>query len=378
MSQLRPIAKNSPESRRIAENAIDQAVFLNATDSLESLAAHWEDQAVIGLDTEFVRERTFFPRPGLIQLYDGQSISLIDPIGRDAHNELSHLMKNQLVTKVFHSVGEDLEIMQLVCGAVPEPLFDTQIAAAMLGFPLQLRYEVLVKDCFGAELEGGQARSDWCKRPLAAHLLKYAASDVAWLIELQQTLSESLKQCQRLSWLEEDCQRLVNASRDGDQRLPLLRVKGGGQLKPQGLAWLNELSAWRDRKARSRDLPRSFILKDDVLIEIADSAARDAGLQALNRLHPKDRRRHGESLEELLNMSPPEPLPRPAELERLDNDQRQQLKAAQARVRSLAEELQVDPALIASKRELTKLLFGTPPAWASGWRSEFIPAITGD
>lgn len=377
MSQLRPRARVCPKLQEKAAQAIDSAAFIPATAPLSSIESDCAGRPVIGLDTEFVRERTFYPRPGLIQIYDGERISLIDPIGRDQDNELSRLMTDRSIIKVFHSVGEDLEIMQLVCGEVPQPLFDTQIAAAMLGFPLQYRYETLVEECFGVTLAGGQARSDWCRRPLSAGLLHYAASDVAWLIELQDLLQEALGRAGRQDWLNEDCQRLVEQAEAQDDRLPLLRVKGGGQLSEAGLGWLNLLAAWRERETKARDLPRSFVIKDELLIQIAERAAQGLGESALDVLHSRDRRRHGDTLTDLLSGSAPEPLDRPPELQRLEPAQRNALKAAQNRVRTLAEKLEVDPALIASKRELTRLLFGDRPEWVSGWRQQFLPEILG-
>jgi len=377
MSQLRPIAKVCSILQEKSRRVVDTATFVPATASLASIEASCGDKSVVGLDTEFVRERTFYPRPGLIQIYDGDQISLIDPIGRDTDNELSRLMADQSIIKVFHSVGEDLEIMQLVCGEVPRPLFDTQIAAAMLGFPLQYRYETLVEDCFAVTLPGGQARSDWCQRPLTRGLLQYAASDVAWLIELQDLFKEALERADRSDWLREDCQRLVDQAESGDDRLPLLRVKGGGQLNEAGLGWLNLLSAWRESETRARDLPRSFVLKDDQLIRIAEQAAQGMGLAALEQMHPRDRQRHGGALDALITESSPDPIARPTELQRLEPAQRSRLKSAQTRVRVLAEKLEVDPALIASKKELTRLLFGERPEWADGWRQQLLPEILG-
>jgi len=378
MPQLRPKPRICSDLQQHASQAIDSADFFPATATLKSIESGCAGQSVIGLDTEFVRERTFYPRPGLIQINDGHRIHLIDPIGRGKDNELSRLMTDRSMIKVFHSVGEDLEIMQIVCGEVPEPLFDTQIAAAMLGFPLQYRYETLVDECFGVTLAGGQARSDWCRRPLSPKLLNYAASDVAWLIELQDLLQDALDRAGRLNWLKEDCQRLVDQAASDDDRIPLLRVKGGGHLNESGLGWLNRLSAWREEEARMRDLPRNFVIKDDQLIQLAESAVKGVALAAIDEMHPKDRQRHGHALSDLMADAPPEPLERPPEMRRLEPAQRSAIKAAQARVRALAERLQVDPALIASKRELTRLHFGERPDWAEGWRQEFLPEILGD
>ncbi|AKS41644.1 ribonuclease D [Wenzhouxiangella marina] len=371
MSHLRPSATPSASTLELARQATEQARFLAPEEGLSGPASRWTQARVIGLDTEFVRERTFYPRPGLIQIHDGQETWLIDPIGREDVTALTELMNDPDSIKVFHSVGEDLEIMQLVAGAVPSPLFDTQIAAAMLGFPLQCRYEVLVQECFGVELAGGQARSDWCKRPLSATLLHYAASDVVWLPELQALLEKALEKAGRLGWLQEDCQRLVDAARNGDEKVPLLRVKGAGRLDELGLGWLDRFSTWREQQCRKRDLPRSFVLRDEVLVDIAERAARGQTIEALDALPPRERRRYGNELEALLQDTP-QPITRPLELIRLEPKQRDAIKAAQAEVRRIAEELGVDPALLASKRELTRLLFGERPDWADGWRGEWI------
>ena len=358
------------ELQQRAELAIGNARFIKPEQDLEVLASEWQSVPVVGLDTEFVRERTFFARPGLIQIYGGRAIYLIDPVGRHDHAPLAQLMADSETTKVFHSVGEDLEIMQQVCGQLPSPLFDTQIGAAMLGFPLQCRYETLVEACFGAELPGGQARSDWCKRPLAESLLEYAAADVAWLLELERELRAALGKAGRLSWLEEDCRRLIERARSGDERPPLLRVKGAGRLSETALGWLDKLARWRDHQARDRDLPRSFVIRDEIMIEMAEQLARGKTRHALNAL-PDRQRRLAASLETLFN-DPPEAIERPVELQRLEPAQREAIKRAQDEVRKIADQLGIDPALLASKRELTRLTQGERPDWLEGWRGELI------
>jgi ribonuclease D len=283
------------------------------------------------------------------------------------------ILNNRNIIKILHSVGEDLEIFRIVTGTLPEPLFDTQIAAAMLGMPLQCRYENLVNDCFGVELPGGQARSDWCRRPLAAGLLRYAAQDVIWLPRLQETLGEALEKRHRLSWLEEDCARLISRARDDQSVRPLLKVKGAGRLDDQQMAWLERLADWRDSEARKRDLPRSFVVKDDSLLELAQQAGRPQQVDAaLKRLPPPVQRRYQAVLLDLLSASTPAPLTRPPELMALDNEQRLAIKQAQDAVRQLAESLQLEPAVIASKRELTRLVRGERPDWMDGWRGELL------
>ncbi len=373
MSQQCPKQQLSEAAIHAAESAVDQAEYLGPDVDINLPGQNWQTASVLGLDTEFVRERTFFPRPGLIQLSDGESVWLLDPIERHDFDALGQVLQNTDITKVLHSVGEDLEIFDLVTNTLPQPLFDTQIAAAMLGMPLQCRYESLVLHCFGVELPGGQARSDWCQRPLSRSLLNYAAQDTIWLPRLESLLRGALEKRGRLAWLAEDCQRLIDQARSGKEKHPLLRVKGAGRLEPKALAWLERLSIWRDAQARTHDLPRGFILRDDVLLSLAEQAAGGQNpAQILNALRSRERQRMGASLHELLHQPPPEPTNCPSELQRMTNEDRQSLKQAQNEVRRIAEEEGVDPALIASKRELTRLIHGHKPDWLNGWRGGLI------
>ncbi len=358
---------------RNAETAVNDARMIGQEDSLSEYISLWSQATTLGLDTEFVRERTFYPRPGLVQLSEGKSVWLLDPIGRDDFPSFGKILNNRNIIKILHSVGEDLEIFRLLTDTLPDPLFDTQIAAAMLGMPLQCRYENLVEQIFGVELPGGQARSDWCRRPLAEPLLHYAAQDVIWLPRLHDELSAALEDSGRLDWLEEDCRRLIQRASATTEASPLLRVKGAGRLDDRALGWLERLANWREGLARSRDLPRGFVIRDEVLIEVAarahDPAARDQALAAL----PQPVKRHyGQELSELLAENGNSDFTRPAELKPPNAEQRDALKQAQAAVRQIAEELTIDPALIASKRELARLIRGETPDWLNGWRREVL------
>ena len=363
----------SPQENERADQAVSRAQLLTRPDEWRELAERLPGTPALGLDTEFVRERTFFPRPGLVQLSDGERIWLLDPVAQSDFSGLESALRDSETIKVLHSVGEDLEIFQLLTQTVPRPLFDTQIAAAMLGQPLQTRYETLCETVFGVQLAGGQARSNWCKRPLAPELLTYAAQDVIWLPRLQQVLSESLEDRGRLEWLQEDCKRLVDRAEADEAGDPLVRVKGAGRLDDEALACLRALAQWRDRQARQRDLPRSFVMRDEPLLELA-AAGRDPQrrAEAFGKLPERARARHRAALEALLDEVDPSGFERPAELHQLTPDQRQAIKLAQNAVRTLAERLGVDPALIASKRELTKVVRGERPDWLDGWRGPLL------
>lgn len=361
-----------------ARQAVETSHWIGSEDSLAESGTDWNRRKTLGLDTEFVRERTYFPKPGLVQLSDGERIWLLDPVGRREFPSLKSILLQPDITKILHSVGEDLEIFRILADALPRPLFDTQIAAAMLGNPLQCRYEHLVEQCFGVELAGGEARSDWCRRPLAPRLLEYAAQDVIWLPRLHERLSEALDQAGRLDWLEEDCARLVDRAEARHSSQPVLRVKGAGRLSDPQLGWLDRLAQWREDEAQQRDLPRGFVVRDEALLDLAARADQAGALErSIATLPQPVRRRYGSVLRQLLESGPNEAYQRPAELVSLTPDQRQAVKQAQQVVREQAESLNVEPALIASKRELMRLVRGERPDWLEGWRGDVIGDLAG-
>lgn len=363
-----PVAE---EAILAAGRAVRQAHYLDSETEIADAASKCLSHHAIGLDTEFVREKTFFARPGLIQVSDGQQVWLADVVAVPRSEALGELLADPATVKVLHSVGEDLEVLQAVGGRWPGPLFDTQVAAAMLGLPLQLKYEHLVKATLGAEPGGGKARNDWCRRPLADELLHYAAEDVIWLTRLKDRLEELLDQAGRLEWHREDCARLVERARAGDSTPPLSRVKGAGRLQTPAIARLDALARWRDESARQSDLPRRFVMTDDKLIELAQAQGRQLE-DIIRKLPGGQRRRFGAAIEESLAAVEPGDFERPDWLDPLTGEDRERVRVAQKAVRSIAEELRIEPAVIASKKELTRLIRGERPEWLNGWRGHFL------
>lgn len=374
-SNASPAIAPPREEREQADRAVAEARLLARAEELDAAGAAWAGAATVGLDTEFVRERTFFPRPGLVQASDGRAVWLLDAVAQPRMPALAGLLDDRDRIKILHSVGEDMEVFRLLTGTVPDPLFDTQIAAAMLGHPLQCRYEQLVADTLDVELAGGKARSDWCRRPLSRDLLTYAAQDVIWLPRLQQHLAERLERAGRLAWLVEDCARLVDAARTDAAGPALLRVKGAGRLPDAALARLEGLAEWREQTARERDLPRSFVIRDEDLMRLAEGAARGRLDEALRALPDPVRRRYRDRLVEMLESEVDPAFERPAALEALSPQQRDWIGNAQRRVRAIAEQLDIEPALIASKRELTRIARGERPDWLHGWRGPLLAEL---
>lgn len=350
--------------------------FIDRIDALEAHAPAVEACHAVGIDTEFVRERTFFPQPGLLQFSDGNEVWLIDPVALAGVEEfvtrLAEWMRNPGRVKILHSVGEDFEVIERVCGALPDPLFDTQIAAAMLGMPLQLKYETLAEERLGVTFPGGLGRNNWLRRPLPEAWTAYAAHDVIGLPELMARLGDGLTRADRLDWHTEDCARLVERARQPID--PLTRIRGADRLDDDALARLDRMARWRDDEARRRDLPRTFVAADPALLEIARRNPGDpSGLDGIDKLKPGAARRFGPALIECCRTPTPD-FVRPPELEPLTRDDRDAVAELQNTVRAHAEELGVDPALLASKRELTRIVRGERPDWLDGWRGELFGA----
>jgi ribonuclease D len=371
---------NNQNEINTALAAADQPIMIESAAQLELAVKDWLQCEVIGIDTEFVRERTWRADLGLVQLSDGKRVWLVDPLKTGPLDPLSSLFKHQAITKILHAPSEDLDVLLYTTGAVPNPLFDTQIACAMLGQPLQMGYHTTVEWLLDITIDKDQTRSNWCKRPLHAAQIRYAALDVCLLPMMYRQLRAKLKELDRESWLAEDCARLLSrAETPADPEQSWKRLNGNSRLDGTSLAILKTLATWRDREAEKQNLARGFVIKDQALMTIANK--KPGSLSALSDLdvwHPNAVQRHGPALighidqilQQGLTSTPPDVLK--PEHRKLMNDMR---KLVQQR----ATELSVDPALLASRRELEGLILSAEneplPERFLGWRKDI---ITGD
>lgn len=364
---------------------IDQAIaaaehptLLQSPAQLEAAQAAWSRSDVLGIDTEFVRERTYRANLGLVQVSDGATAWLWDPLRFDSGEPIARLLDNPAITKVMHSVSEDLEVLLQTIGTVPEPLVDTQIACAMLGQPLQLSFQGAAKWLFDVEIDKDHTRSNWLKRPLQAGQLRYAAMDVVLLPRILSELQPRLDQAGRWSWLQEDVARMQrNAAQATDPDEAWLRIGGAVRLDDDALRALRALARWREQTADARNRARGFVVSDAGLLELARLRPRSAAeLQGAGDLHPRALGRYGPDLLQAIATAAADrsPLHKP---EPLDNAQKRQIDAMRKLVQTRASELDVDPALLASRRELERLLRAVtageaPPERFLGWRKAVI------
>lgn len=257
--------------------------IIDTTEALQAACTTLAKGPYLTIDTEFLRETTFWPELCLIQMAGPESAVIIDPLAKGIDlAPFFALMADASVVKVFHAARQDIEIIFHLGGLIPHPIFDTQVAAMVCGFGDSVSYDQLVSRIKGEHIDKSSRFTDWSRRPLSEKQLDYALADVTHLRDVYQHLSAELEREGRSGWLSEEMAVLEARETydmhpdDAWQRLKM-RVK-----KPVELAVLQRLAAWREREARSRNVPRGRILKDDALYEIAQQQPKDA--EALSRL----------------------------------------------------------------------------------------------
>ena len=358
--------------------AADHPELLQTAAQLEAAERGWSSCNVLGIDTEFVRERTYRADLGLVQVSDGATAWLWDPLPFDSGEPMARLLSRPDCLKVLHSGSEDLEVLLLSLGAIPEPLVDTQIACAMLGQPLQLSFQAAVKWLFDVDIEKEHTRSNWCKRPLQEGQLHYAAMDVVLLPQMLAELRPRLESAGRWSWLEEEVARMQRTAAESvEPDLAYLRIGGGNRLDDESLRALRVLARWREETAQARNRARGFVVSDAGLLELARLRPSNlADIRLVEHLHPRALARYEQDLLKMIATAACDrsPIHRP---EPLDNQQQRGLKEMRSAVQARAKSLDVDPALLASRRELERLLravdAGDPlPERFLGWRKDVI------
>ena len=348
-------------------------LFVDRSEEARALARDWAGVERLAVDTEFVRERTFSARLCLLQLSDGERIACIDMLALGGPGPFADLLCNPALQKVFHSARQDLETLNEHLGQVPGPVWDTQVAAALLGYPDQVGYTRLVADELGMPLPRDHARTDWSRRPLSDEQLNYAAADVKWLLPLADRLETELERRGRLSWAAEESATLCDSALYAfDAANAWRRVKGAGQLGGAALLRLAALAHWREQEARRSDRPRRWILADEALLALAGAEPGSAaGKAAFDALPLAVRRKHGATLADLLEEAgtaetPIEPLP-----ERLEPEQDRLARKLMARVRDLAAQHQVSAPLLATRKDIEALVRGRRDLpLLAGWRRE--------
>lgn len=330
---------------------------------------------VICIDTEFHRETTYYPELALIQISTGEQTVCIDPLPISDFTPFLSLLTNTDVTKVLHASQQDLEIFNHLFNTLPSPIFDTQIAAGLLGYGDQIGYAALMKKELNIDIDKSQTRTDWMKRPLSREQLLYAANDVYYLAKAYPKMVQQLDALNRLEWLQGDFSSLcLPAQYKVDNQNIWKKVKGNQKLNGAQLAILQALAAWREETAQKRDRPRRRVLPDDALIDMArqkpDSVEKITRLRSLNKT-----RLNGEDAAQLLNRinialkSSKENWPKHVKRHKLNIREEALVDAMSAILKLKADEHKITPLNLASRKELEDLLQDQPNIpLMQGWR----------
>lgn len=243
-------------------------MYIASQADLEAFLERASKHDVLAIDTEFLREKTYYPKLCLLQMGTAEETAIIDPFGIDDLTVIRPILENEKIVKLLHAGYQDIEIMLYDIGCVPHPLFDTQVAAALLGQTQQIGYGALVHSMCGVKLKKADSFTDWSARPLSDSQLKYAADDVIYLPKLYDIMTEKLKSKGRLSWLDDEFREMEKPeSYLVDERERFRRLKHVGQLTRRQMAAAREMAAWREIEARKRNIPRRWVLTDEQIVE---------------------------------------------------------------------------------------------------------------
>lgn len=352
--------------------------IIDNLDQLEAFCTHAVRQDWICADTEFMREDTYYPKLCLMQIATETRIVCIDTLIIKDLSVLNKLFASKTITKVFHAARQDLEILFMIHGEIPHPVFDTQIAASALGHGDQISYAQLVDSLCGVHLDKSLSRSVWTRRPLPEKAIQYAANDVRYLSQIYALLKKELEDKGRTHWVESECRQLndVNKYRT-DTHSVWKSVKGARKLSSKQLNVLKWLAHWREREAMRQNRPRQWILRDETLHELAvrqpTGAAALAKVELLTR---KQRGRYGAKLLDCMDQAmqtPKRDWPETIAASTLSRQQRKLLKQAKAFVRERAEQLGITPNFLATRSMLETLVCEAEELHKlQGWRLDLI------
>jgi ribonuclease D len=351
---------------------MSDAIWIDRSADLDALAHTLGKQSSIGVDTEFLRERTFFPKLCLLQLSAAGQIWCVDTLRVGSLDALMPALTAPGSRKLIHAARQDLEAVYLTSKRILSPVFDTQIAAACIGLKPQVGYAELVKTLLDVTIPKGQTRTDWSKRPLTHEQLEYAADDVLYLGAIAEELTRRLAQLEREHWAREDCLELEDQRLyEPDPAQAWVRLRGIGQLAPEPRARAKVIAIWREKLARERDLPRAWILSDAAIFVIAHADPKTPA--ALDAVEPMNEKFAATLLAALDAASGAPTDLEPVQDSRPTPEQKALLERLMKIVDGRAAELKVSAEVLAPRGELKALAMGKRDTQAlTGWRYDEI------
>ncbi len=349
--------------------------YIDTPAQLSDLCEQIKKESWVALDTEFLREKTYYPKFCLLQIATPEWVACVDPIALPNLEVLFDVLYDPSITKVFHSCRQDLEIFFQAAGKLPSPIFDTQVAAPLLGFQDNPGYAMLVSSLLSINLNKAHTRADWSKRPLTEAELEYAADDVIYLCQIYQLMVQKLTALGRIDWLEHDFAELTNPEMYiVNPENAWYKVKGKNKLTGKQLSIIQTLAEWREKTAQAEDRPKSWLLRDELLFDLAklqpESLQELANVRGINE---RSVHRYGKELCQLIAAAKnrlPLPLNEKDRSAKKTQQQEAILDILTALVRIRAEENALNPTILASRKDLEDLLFNASEEspLLHGWR----------
>lgn len=352
--------------------------MITTSEALKECCDELIDSPFLALDTEFLREKTYFPKLALIQIANESSTYVIDPLAIDKLDDFFTLVNNPEITKVLHSARQDYEIFFNLQGHLPKPIFDTQVAASLLGYGEQIGYANLIKNLLDIDVDKSQTRTDWTKRPLNNKQLDYAASDVIHLAKVYPMMLKRLEELNRTNWLDDDFEQLTNASTfQADKRSMWKKIKSANRLPAKKLSIVQELADWRESQAIAQDRPRKHVLSDDSIVDIANQQPDSvAGIREIRQINPRLKEAE---VKQLLNCvqiglnKPESDWPKFDRKHKPSMEQSAIVDLLSVIVQIRAAENQISPAFICNKKDLVKIVCGDSDSpLYKGWRKQLV------
>ncbi|MFT6329693.1 MAG: ribonuclease D [Bermanella sp.] len=335
--------------------------YIDTPEALTDYCARIATADALAIDTEFVRTRTLVPQLGLIQVYDGEHLGLIDPVALDDLSAFNEILVNPSIIKVLHSCSEDLDALWFNLKVIPAPLFDSQFAANLLDMGQTLGYANLVEQMLNVHVDKGESRTDWIARPLSVEQLKYAAADVFYLLPVYRQLAAQIQEIGQTEWVFAESDFLSLKKRaEVPSDLAYLSIKNNWKIGAQSRQALKEIASWRLQQAQKRDMAINFVLREQGMLEVAMKLPENkAKLFQLESITPKEARIHADTLLELVqNALNTAAVDCPPKVQRLTdfNDYKNALSTLKDVCEGLAQKHHTRVEVLASKKQLNQWL----------------------
>ena len=352
-------------------------VWVDSDLRLKRAAKHWAKAPMVGMDIEFVRFNTYYPQAALYQIACGSSFYLIDALAIDDFAPLVELLVSNDTVKVVHGGGEDMEVIRTHLDTMPRSLFDTQLAACIVGQGWCIGYAALVRNCLGIELSKEERMSDWLARPLTPSQIRYCLQDVAYLIEVHGILSREIERLNRAEWFREEMRQwLVREEVRPDNYY--LKVAGVRQMTPRQQAVLKSLCEWREHEARRKDQPRQWVVRDEHILKFARLESLDEA-KVFKALPKQVARRFGKGLIEAFYAGRASESPTDV-AEPPSRGSREAVRSILDAVARIAGELGIPQELLGRRREIERCVRliqegDLQPGYLSGWRDQYLRPV---